>query len=194
MVSSKIQHAEELTFRFPSPDSDRRLKEMILYVSEKCVDDPNFGAVKLNKILFFADFFSYAYRGRPITGAEYVKRSYGPCPKAILPIRKQMEESKEIVVKEQEFFGKVQHRVIPLRQPDLSLFKPEDIALVDRVIETLSGQNAKRVSDISHGRAWKAAEEGESIPYQAVFISDDPLDESDVERAVQMARERGWDV
>jgi len=37
---------------------ERKFKELILYVADKCSDDPDFGAVKLNKILFYSDFYS----------------------------------------------------------------------------------------------------------------------------------------
>ena len=46
----------------------QKFKELVLHISQKCADDPSFGAVKLNKILFFADFASSAHYGTPITG------------------------------------------------------------------------------------------------------------------------------
>lgn len=49
----------------------RRLKELMLYVSERLFDDPSFGAVKLNKVLYFSDLIAYSSLGHPITGATY---------------------------------------------------------------------------------------------------------------------------
>jgi hypothetical protein len=40
------------------PD-DEKLRELILYVSTLSKDDDNFGATKLNKLLFYADFLAY---------------------------------------------------------------------------------------------------------------------------------------
>ena len=51
----------------PGLDGEVRLLELILYVAEKCQDDPKFGATKLNKILWWADFLAYAQHGTPIT-------------------------------------------------------------------------------------------------------------------------------
>ena len=39
------------------PDCEK-LKELVLVVAQLCADDRNFGAVKLNKLLFFADFLA----------------------------------------------------------------------------------------------------------------------------------------
>jgi hypothetical protein len=38
------------------PD-DEKLRELILYVSTLSENDPNFGAAKLNKLLFYTDFW-----------------------------------------------------------------------------------------------------------------------------------------
>ena len=50
--------------------NDAKLRELILYVAERCENDPDFGALKLNKILFNADFIAYALTGKAITGAS----------------------------------------------------------------------------------------------------------------------------
>ena len=45
------------------PYNERKFKELVLYVAHRCGLDPNFGAVKLNKELFFSDFWAYAEFG-----------------------------------------------------------------------------------------------------------------------------------
>ena len=56
---------------------DKKLKELVLYIAQKSEDDPSFGATKLNKILFAADFYFFGQTGRSITGASYVHRGKG---------------------------------------------------------------------------------------------------------------------
>ena len=46
----------QLTYGENDAHSDERLGELILYVADKCADDPRFGATKLNKILWWSDF------------------------------------------------------------------------------------------------------------------------------------------
>ena len=183
-----------LTFSFPFENIDQRLRELILYVSDKCSQDSTFGAVKLNKILYFSDFFSFQQFGEPITGAEYMRLGRGPAPRRMLPVRAQMEVAGELVIQEGEYFGYPQQRPIPLRKADVGLFTARDIALVDDVIQALWNRAASEVSVLSHDIAWRAARDKESIPYEAAFLSDAPLDQSDIDRAKELIAQHGWRV
>ena len=62
-----------------TPPGDDRLGEAIVYVAERMAGDPGGqGAVKLNKILWWADFESFRERRRSVTGAVYQKLNEGP--------------------------------------------------------------------------------------------------------------------
>ena len=159
-------------FSFPERHPDKRWGELMLYVAKKSQFDPNFGGTKLNQILFYADFVSYGRSGKTITGAEYIKQEFGPTPKRLLPVRKQLETRKEAAVQPVDSLGREQQRLVALRDPDLSLFSGEEIALVDQVIEYLRGKSAKEVSELAHNRAWRVAKMGGSIRYEAAFVSD----------------------
>jgi hypothetical protein len=182
------------TVSFPERHPDKRLGELMLYVAKKSQFDPNFGGTKLNKILFYADFVAYGRSGKPVTGTEYIKQEFGPTPKRLVPVRKQLEAKKEAAVQRVDFLGMEQQRLVALRDPDLSLFSGEEIALVDQVIEYLRGKSAKEVSALSHNRAWRVAKMGESIPYEAAFISDENPNEADVERGRELVEHHGWAV
>lgn len=184
----------DLTFVFPDMEPDRRLRELMLYVASKCSDDPGFGATKLNKILYFSDFLSYLNDSRPVTGAEYMAQQHGPVPKRLVPLRQELEEAGHAVVEKRARLTHEQHRLIPMREPDLSLFSAREIAIVDEVIQRLWGRRATEVSQLSHGIAWNVPSEGESIPYQAAFLSSDPLSSDDIARAQELINEHGWDV
>ncbi len=54
-------------------ESDNKLKELILYICEKCKDDPSFDYEKLKRILYLADFRFYGETGRSITGTQYIR-------------------------------------------------------------------------------------------------------------------------
>ena len=114
-----------------------RLKELILYISAKCFDHRKYGATKLNKILFFSDFIAYERFGKSITDEEYFKLPWGPAPRYLVPVRDDMKACRELEIAKIEILGKVQERPVPLREPDLSLFEPHEISLVDEVIEIL---------------------------------------------------------
>ena len=88
----------------------------------------------------------------------------------------------------------MQKQPVPLREPDLGIFGPEQVALVDEVITGLWNMNAAETSRWSHGKAWRAAvSDGELIPYEAVFVSDAPIDQSDIARTRDLAARHGWE-
>ena len=62
---NRSHELRKLTYRFKLPGGQRRLREMVLYVSERNSDTERFGLVKLNKILWKADFSAFADRGIP---------------------------------------------------------------------------------------------------------------------------------
>ena len=182
----------EMTYRVPLPQGDRRMRELIVYIANKCHTDPTFGATKLNKILFYADFVAFHRDRSAITGEEYQRLENGPAPRRMLPIRQSMEQAGDIVVRPMDYRGFIQKRVIALREADLTIFSGADIALVDEVIEAFWGHTAKEISRYSHGPWWKACFDGESIPYEFTFLSAEPVTDGDSQRAQELAKKYKW--
>lgn len=171
-------------------DSDARLAELILYVSDRCQLDPAYGSTKLNKILFYADFLYFANRGRSITGQEYMRLDNGPAPRRLVPVRGELVTNHELVIRDQPYGAWQQKRPIALRDPDLAGFTGDEIAMVDSVISVLWGKSAKDVSELSHRfEGWKLAADRETIPYETALISECEPSEDDHEFARQLARE-----
>ena len=183
-----------LKFGERGPESDKKLGELALYIAKKCQDDPNFGATKLNKMLWWADFLRYGECGESITGTQYQALEHGPAAKRWIPVRRELVDAGEARIDEVPWMGYTQKRFVPLREADTTLFSDDDMAMVHRVIEKLSSANARQASDASHGRAWEIARKRESllIPYEAVFLSDRTPDDYDRKRAAQLARQYGW--
>jgi antitoxin SocA-like protein len=167
----------------------KKFKELILYICEKSAMDKSFGATKLNKILFFSDFWTYALLGNPITGVEYMKLPFGPAPRPLLPIRRQMEKDGELAIQETNLDPEMaRKRPINLRAANLSEFSGEEIAVVDNAIDFCRNATAQAVSRYSHSwHGWRAARDTETIPYETVFISDDPLTEFEIARGKEVA-------
>jgi hypothetical protein len=168
-----------------SPD-DRKLKELILFISRRSERDPNFGATKLNKLLFFADFLAYAKLGHSITGQDYQKLPNGPAPRRLVPITKEMsgKSDSSFAWAERQRYGRLQKVPVALREPNLDGFSAAEIAIVTDVIETLAERNAKEVSTLSHEfDGWKLAEQGETIPYETALVKFAKPRRSDVNQA-----------
>ena len=170
-----------------------KFKELVLYIAEKCTDDPTLGATKLNKILYFADFYAYGESGVPITGATYVKLPRGPVPRQLVSVREELSNTGDICMRKDIYHGYPQERMIPIRGANLDLFMAKEIALVDDIIQKLWGINAANISDYTHRLAgWRIAADGDDIPYESVFISDEGLTEDDINRAKELINHFGW--
>lgn len=173
------------------PD-DAKLRELILYIAQRCSADPYFGKTKLNKILFYADFTAYAELGEAITGQEYMRLPHGPGPRRLKPILDTLTRSEDVVLKREPKGTFEQERVVAQRIPAVSKFTEPQLAIVNRVIRALWNRTNSRVSEISHADAgWQLAENGETIPYETVFLSNRPLTEAEIEYGLKLADELG---
>jgi len=178
----------------PQPSYDEeKFKELILYLAEKSADDPSFGDTKLNKLLFFSDFLSYAIHGAPITGAVYQKLEFGPAPRRLLPARDELvhEGNASIVTRGRAY----QRRVTISRRPaNTHLFSTNELDLVDEVIDLLRNHDATDVSELSHrlSSGWQLANLREDIPYDSIFLSMSmDLTSDEIARGQQLAAEFG---
>ncbi len=161
--------------KVPISPNDEKFIELLLYIARRSEDDRKFGATKLNKLMFYSDFYAYQLTGKSITGHTYKKLPNGPVPKAMVPILKKLKLSGAIREEQRQHFARVQNRVVALREPDVTLFSATEISLVDSVMSELKDSNATDVSDGSHQFiGWKAAALGEDIPYQTALISGEP--------------------
>jgi hypothetical protein len=169
---------------------EQKFAELMLYVADRSVDDPDFGATKLNKILFFSDFSAYEKFGKSITGAIYQKLDHGPAPRHLLPIQAELIRKSHACITPVSRYSFTQKRFTALRESDLNVFSNEEIALVSQIIDTLQGKNAVQVSEMSHRfDGWKLADDGEEIPYFTVFLQPPQLTAEAVEKGMTVAKE-----
>ena len=78
-------------------DTDEtRLKRLVHYVAWAAGKKDWFGAIKLNKVLWFADARNFVLTGKPITGAVYIREKYGPIAKHMLVVQAELEKEGKI--------------------------------------------------------------------------------------------------
>ncbi|MCE9584670.1 MAG: SocA family protein [Planctomycetes bacterium] len=151
--------------------SDPKLKELILYIAKRSEMDDRFGAVKLNKLLWYTDFLSYLRRGKSITGQEYFALNQGPAPRRLMPVRSALTRDGSVRLESREYFGRKQQRVVALRDPDLSIFDGEEMAFVDHILEIYLDLDGSELSEMSHRMlGWKVARNEETIPYATALV------------------------
>lgn len=167
-----------------NPESDHRLGELILFICQKSATDHYFGAIKLNKLLYYSDFLAYAKWGKTITGAEYWNLSEGPAPKRLVQVREALLNSKppSLAIQENQFPTYTQKRPIQLRPPNRSLFRGDELELVEDVIEEHRGFTARAIRDKSHHEwGWILTREKETIDPASILLAPETEALSDAE-------------
>ncbi|MCB2066370.1 MAG: SocA family protein [Erythrobacter sp.] len=153
--------------------ANEKLKEALHYVIECCDDSSRLGAVRLNKILWFADCHSYRDHGTSITTDGYVKRRFGPVPKRVLAATRELEEEGKIAIREVPYSSRKSFReFISLKQPDHHALSEQDLEILHAYTQIICNEfSAARISELSHDQIWEAADEGEEIPLFTIFAS-----------------------
>jgi hypothetical protein len=150
----------------PSVQFDRnKFREAVLLICALC-EPGRLGAVKLHKVLYFADMLWYVLTGHPLTGATYRKRPYGPTADQLLSALRQLERDGALQVRDSNYYGFRKIEYIPLQGPNLTIFNEREISLIRDMADFVANHNtAKTISDLSHNHAWELAEFGEELPY-----------------------------
>lgn len=152
-----------------------KLKNVLLYILEKCAGKPNVGETALSKLLYFSDFNYYELYEEHLTGARYRKLPYGPVPHKLDAILNQMIEAGQLQRIKTEYYGLQQTRYIPLIKANLSEFKASEKDVIDRVIEQMSDWSAATISNYSHkDLPWEVTDEGKYISYELAFYREVP--------------------
>jgi hypothetical protein len=191
IMALSLDAPPKLTWKIDLEGGQRRLQEAILYVAQRCQSAPLFGLIKLNKILWRADFLSFVERGQPVTGRQYQRLPQGPAPIEMKPVLNEMLRSGLVRIELARVINYDERRVMPLVEPNLSLFSKGDLDQLDRSIAFYWDKTGKETSDQSHGVAWKTRENGESMPYELAYLSDEPLSAEVKARMLKRAQDRG---
>jgi hypothetical protein len=180
LTSKHLYNRRKRIVRFKS--DQRKLRELILYISIHSETDERFGKTKLYKLLFYSDFLAYLRLGKPITGVEYKALGNGPAPSNIDGLLMKMQEDKQLFIRADNYHGHKQFKPLALRKPDLAVFSARERKLIDELIEKNWEKNAKDVSELSHKfNGWKLARfsrDGKTISYNMALIGHrQPTDE-----------------
>ncbi len=152
-----------------------KFKEIFLYILNKVGSKPNVGETVIYKFLYFIDFDFYEKYEEQLIGATYLKNKYGPTPLEFRKIVNRMIENKEIMKVKDNYFTYPQTKYLPLRKPDLSKLKANEMEVINEVLNKLSEMNAAQISKYSHNDVpWLTTVNGETIEYESVFYRNPP--------------------
>lgn len=134
-----------------APLSLERLHQILLYFIHRCGGVFN---TKMNKLLFYADFYHYRQHGQAISGLSYKAIKYGPVPLHWDRAYSLFDDiSQEIV----EFdSGVTGTKLVSDTQPNLNSFTAEERKSLELIADTFIETSAKEISLVSHDEeAWK---------------------------------------
>jgi len=148
-----------------------RLSTTTLYVIARSQPD-KLGAVKLNKVLWYADLIAYRRTGKTITGSEtYIKRQFGPVPDGIVSALKQLEREHRILIRNVDTPSGERREFLWLEQPDVKSFSPQEIDVLNEVMDWIcNDESAKSISEKTHDALWEETEIGARISVRAGAI------------------------
>lgn len=173
-IEEKTTKKEEERVSVPTLQINK-LKNVLLYILERCAGKPNVGETVLYKLLYFSDFNYYELYEEHLTGARYRKLPFGPVPRNLDTIINQMMDQGQLQRVKTEYHAFTQIRYLPLEKADLTQLKASEKEVIDRVIEQMSDWSASAISSYSHkDMPWLASKEGEEIDYELAFYREAP--------------------
>ena len=148
-----------------------KLKEALHYVIARCDDPARLGAIRLNKIMWFADRYAYRVNGATITADSYVKRRLGPVPKNVLAAIDELASEQKIAVREAPVpGGYVMRHFFGIKEVDVEALSEQDRKILDAFTGVICDNfSANEISDATHDHVWEIAELGEEIPLFTTF-------------------------
>ena len=150
---------------------EKKYKQAILYLCKNLGGQVR-GKKKLAKLLYYADFDYFEMTQKHLTGDTYKALPMGPVPVSLEKITKLMQKEKSLDVQtEKEHEGYIPTEVYKcIAEPDLSVFKPEERKMLDRVVLKYGHLNGKQLEDLTHAEApYSGTKPNEDIFYELAF-------------------------
>lgn len=145
-----------------------KFKQLVLHVIWRTNESRDFGATKLNKVLWFAEARAFESLGKVITGESYVRQQFGPVPLHIVEICNELVREGLISASDEPVQDHVVRHYQALEPPDLLRFSREELHLVDYWIRHIDEDHtAGSISELSHSIGWRIARMGEVLPPHA---------------------------
>jgi len=149
--------------------------------------------VKLNKLLYRADFEAYRLLGQSITGETYEKQEFGPVARDLPIVLDELAAQGRLYW---QFIPRGPHtRKVPTMsrepgaQPDMHLFSADELQVIENTLQELATYGGKDASEWSHEESagWNVVPEyGQAIQYESAFISTAPISPEDLIRQRNM--------
>lgn len=171
-----------------------KFKELVLLLAWKSKADPLISRVKLNKLLYRADFEAFRLLGKSITGARYIRGEHGPMAEQLPGAEIELGKSGLLSWRQEEVGPYAQKVPVALEVPDETQFSKAELAIVDAALAELAehGGRAAREWSHKHSAGWRLVGDREEIPYETVIIASEPAPRKTLERLRQRVLSGDW--
>lgn len=137
-------------FSFPSIE---KYSNMVLFFLE---NNNNLFKVKLNKLLFYTDFYHFKKTGYSISGYKYQAIQNGPVPYRYDLIYDYLWQNEFIQYELVEMNNEQVEKPVPLKKFDKTLFKENELDTLTTIHENFKKISRQKLVDLSHQeRAWE---------------------------------------
>lgn len=169
-----------------------KFEELIVYIAKRLPPEAALGKVKLAKLLMLCDYTAYIRLRHSMTGATYEKWEHGHLPSELIMAEKDLQ-GEAVDVETISYYGKSLKHITALRDPDMSDFSEDELAIIEGVLRFYGHESASYLSHLSHEElGWRLAAEREPIPYNTIFLSKTGPTDTDVRRGEELASLHGW--
>ena len=146
-----------------------KLKAVVLHVCGSVPID-RLGPVRLHRTLYLLDMLHYALTGRAATGATYTKRPSGPSCVPLVLLLAELEREGTLELRESDWFGFRRVDYVTLKTPEAGRLHPDEIALLDQVIDHVClGGSPKVIAELNERLPWELASYGDVIGYETAL-------------------------
>jgi uncharacterized phage-associated protein len=133
-----------------APVSFSHVKNIMLYYIDRL---GGVFSTKMNKLLFYTDFYAYKTLGYGMTGLAYKAIQYGPVPFNWNILYGSMEDIESEIISFPS--GNSGEQLVSSLQPDMSSFSAEELNLLNDIVSKLGSLTANQLSELSHSEdAW----------------------------------------
>jgi hypothetical protein len=159
-----------------------KFRALVLHILWRTSHYEDFGATKLNKVLWFSEARSFQAYGKPITGETFIRDKHGPRAQHAKALCEELEIAGLVESVTERFYEYEVERYRALQPSDTTVFSSEELSLIDWWTDHIAQYHtAKSISEKSHDYGWEIARMGEEIPLRAFLASRirEPRDEDE---------------
>lgn len=143
--------------------------ETVLYIANRVNDS---GFHRISKILYFADRDHLAKYGRFICGDSYVAMKHGPVPSGTYDILKHVRGDGllcPVPHATESFSVEEGKKIVAFKDANPDALSQSEIECLDAAITKYGKMPFKKLTSLSHDKAWDSADENEFIEIEQII-------------------------